>query len=233
MMRLRIAAILACAMFQGFVYGEVRIKSLNGTVRVRRGLEETWSRAGAGMRLEDIDTILTEEASRVVLELEGGTTFTMGGHSILDVSDLRCITERELFLYLMSQKVSRIERKDGTPLRIQNVNVARAERKTVDSEEVVSSVEPRMREWEINGAHALYTQRFFTNAIVKFHKILDKYPDADEAGRLYYFLGSSFEAIEESGRAIDAYQEVVARAGEEGTEEYVDLSKDALQRLKE
>lgn len=237
MKRMRIAVILACAILHGFAVGEVRIKSVRGSVRVRRGLEENWNRAGVNMNLEEIDTIMTEEASRVVLELEGGATFTMESYSILDISDLRRITERELFLYLMSQKVSRIERKNHSPLRIQNVNVARAERKTVEPQETSPEGNLRIREWEINGGRALYTQRFYTNAIVKFHKILDKYPETNDAGRLYYYLGSSFEAIDEKGRAMDAYQEVVSRAGESAAdnrlEEFVHLSEDALRRLRE
>jgi TolA-binding protein len=237
MMRLRIAVMLACAILYGFAVGEVRIKSVRGSVRVRRGLEENWNRAGINMNLEEIDTIMTEEASRVVLELEGGATFTMESYSILDISDLRQITEKELFLYLMAQKVSRIERKDRTPLHIQNVNVARAERKTVDEEAVAPSEGPRIREWEINGGRALYAQRFYTNAIVKFHKILDKYPETNDAGRLYYYLGSSFEAIDEKGRAMDAFQEVVERAGEAPADsdlmELARLSEEALRRLKD
>jgi hypothetical protein len=37
----------------------VKIISLSGEVKVRRGVEETWHHAAAGMRLEEIDTILT------------------------------------------------------------------------------------------------------------------------------------------------------------------------------
>lgn len=236
MLRLRIAVILGCVFLYGLAAGDVRIKSLRGTVRIRRGLEETWTRASTGTRLDEIDTIMTEEASRVVLELEGGATFTMTSYSILDVSDLRRITERELFLYLMSQKVSRIERKNRSPLRIQNVNVARAERKSVESEEASSSAGPSLREWEINGARALHSQEYHTNAIVKFHKILDKYPEADDAGRLYFYLGSSFEAIDERGRAIDAYQEVVTRSEGAATDDelrrMVSESDEALRRLR-
>lgn len=227
------AAFFLCVFLSGSALGEVTIASIRGAVRVRRGLEEAWIRAGVGMRLQDIDTIMTEEASRTALELEDGTVFTMGGFSILDVSDLRRITERDLFLYLMSQKVSRIREGEGTPLRIQNVNVARAERKTLETAGGGDAGRPGMREREINGAHALYIQRFHTNAIVKFHKILEKYPGMDGAGRLYHYLGSAFEAIDEPGRAIDAYQESVSRAGLEGDPEFVRMSEEALLRLRE
>ena len=120
-----------CALISNaFSQNRVEVLSTRGDVRICRGLEETWHPAGVGMDLNQIDTILTGEDGEVVLILDGSSRFTMGGRSILDISDLRAITQRELFLYLMSQKISKIERRPGnSTLRIADVNVVRAEKK--------------------------------------------------------------------------------------------------------
>jgi len=214
-----------------------KIVSLKGDVRVRRGLEENWINANMGMLLKDIDTILTDEASEVVLEIQEGSRFTLGGQSILDISDLRKITERELFLYLMSQKISRIQSPDQkSKLHIANVSVVRAEKKTSSVEEEIS-LNSQMWSMEKNGAMALFMQQYYTNAIVKCHKILVRYPSMEDCGQIHFYLGKSFEVIDESGRAIDAYQEVLERSKAascetEQIQDFVELSSEAIGRLK-
>ena len=77
---------------------------------VRRGLEETWKTASREMMLKDIDTIRVGENAEVVLELSDNATFTLGSNSILDIGDLRRITKREMFLYIMALKIEKIDR---------------------------------------------------------------------------------------------------------------------------
>ena len=196
----------------------VKIISIIGDVYVRRGLDEDWQNARFGLLLEDIDTILTGEAAEVILQLDGGDRFTLGPNAILDISDLRKITERDLFLFLMSQKVNRIERRD-TRSKLQNerISVVRAERKEMPSGKAPEEADSRSWKREINGANALFDHRLYTNAIVKYHKILDKYPSNAEAGRTYFYLGKSFEAIDEPGRAVDAFQTALKRIEEART----------------
>jgi len=218
---------------------DVRIRNFKGDVKVRRGLEEAWNLVGTGMLLEDIDSILTGEVSEVVLVIDGERLFTLGGNSILDISDLRKITDRELFLYLMSQKLKNIERPTGeSKLRIENIGVVRAERKGVQTEAEDKAAASDVWRYEVNGARALYEQSYYPNAIVKLHKILERYATVDDGGEIHLYLGRSFEAIDESGRAIDAYRQVLERAKTSSVDSsrinrYVAAASEAIERLKE
>ena len=230
---------LNLVILEGWAKPSVRVRSLRGDVRIRRGLEETWHPAGIGAVLEDIDTILTGEASEVVVTLDNGNAFTLSSQSILDIGDLRKITERELFLYLMSEKVRKIQKpEEGSTLRISNISVVRAEDKRKSSSESQNRTSQSDRWWwEINGAKALHIQAFHTNAILKFHKILEKYENLDDGGEIYFYLGKAFEAINEPGRAMDAYQQVLDQIGDSShhgsrAREYVDSATEALRRLK-
>jgi hypothetical protein len=156
-------------------YADVKISRIIGDVKVRRGLEENWQRAMSGMILEDIDTILSGEASQVVLELSEEIIFILGGNAVLDIGDLKKITERELFLYLTSQKINKIERSGDEPkIHIENVSVVRGERKVTSITQIDPTDLYSMCQLEINGVKALYTQEFYPNAIIKLYKIIEK-----------------------------------------------------------
>jgi len=101
-----------------------KVIKISGNVTVRRGVEETWQPASKGMELEDIDTILTGADGIIRLQTSTGRYFELRNNAILDISDLREITEKELFVFLMENKLKNIEpRKGKTPLRIGNVSV--------------------------------------------------------------------------------------------------------------
>jgi len=221
-----------------FSQNRVKVMSTRGDVRIRRGLEETWRPAGVGMDLDQIDTILTGEDGEVVLFLDGSSRFTMGGHSILDISDLRAITQRELFLYLMSQKISKIERHpENSKLRIADVNVVRAENKGSEISDTSPEIGGDRWRWETNGAAALYGNRYYTNTVLKLHKILEKYPEVSDCGLIHYTLGKAFEALDEFGKASDAYRQAVVRAesdhcGNAEAQRIASFSREAIRRLK-
>ena len=215
-----------------------KIVKLNGDVKVREGLNENWDTAHIGMLLRDIDTILTLESSEVVLELDNGETFRLSSNAVVDIGDLRKITERELFLFLMSQKMDQIKTPEGkSKLRITNVSVVRAENKAAGNTESQSKAESFWQQ-ETNGARSMYEQDFFLNAIMKFHKILQKYPALEMCSEIYFYLAKSFENINEPGRALEAYRLVLAHAEHDACgmlplDEMVAESTQAIKRLKD
>jgi hypothetical protein len=221
-----------------FTFAGAKIIRISGDVKVRRGVEETWQPASIGMLLEDIDTILAGSDGEVILETLDGTTFKLSKNSVLDISDLRKITEKELFLYLMSKKVQRIEPREGkTKLRIGNVSVVHGESKTKPESAVSDELETGFWIQEKNGAKALYEQKFYPNSIIKYHKILDKYNTIEDRGEIHFYLGKSFEVLNQNGQAIDAYQEAIHRFQQRdynnpNTAKWLSEAQQAIERLK-
>jgi hypothetical protein len=212
----------------------VKIISLSGEVKVRRGVEETWHHANTGILLDDVDTILTGEASTVVLELPDGGSFRLGGFAILDIADLKKITEREMFLFLMAQKVHKIPlRPEKAKLRIGNVSVMHGESKAGAPPN--QSAKDDSQDWiqETNGAKALYDQHYYPNAIVKLHKVLGKYLNREDCGEIHFYLGKAFEALDKTGQVVDAYQSALERLCEnEASKQRAEETRRAIERLK-
>jgi hypothetical protein len=197
---------------------EVKIAKVSGEVRVRRGVETTWHPVSVGIFIKDVDTILTGEKGKVVLELENGNTFVLSSNSILDVADLRKITDRQLFLYLVKSKVNQLEKHpEKTELRLGKVSVVHGENRDTTA---IDQISVPAESWTpiINGALALYQQQYYPNAIMKLNKILDAGLPRERWCEAYFYLGHSFEAINKPGQAIDAYQIVVDECADSNPE---------------
>lgn len=218
----------------GWAAPSVKIVSLSGEVKVRRGVEEAWHQAAAGMLLEDVDTILTGEASMVTLETREGGSFRLGSYAILDIADLRKISEREMFLFLMSQKVNQIPTpQEKTKLRIGNVSVVHGESKAGAPPGEKKNGDSAAWIQETNGAKALYDQHYYPNTIVKLHKISAKYPHAEDCGEIQFYLGQAFEALHKTGQAVDSYKAALARSCENDvSQQRADEARRAIARLK-
>lgn len=187
----------------------VKIVQLSGEVKVRRGVEEKWEAAAGGMPLEESDTIMTLEAGEVVLELANGSRFRLSANAILDISELREITERELFLVLMQEKVGKLKPdSEKIPLRIGAVSAVRASDKSVKpADKRVSAPD-----WQLatNAARALRAQDYLTNAALKLHRVQKEHPARADCGEVSFELAQTFEALRQKGKARDAYQAALA-----------------------
>jgi tetratricopeptide (TPR) repeat protein len=216
----------------------LKIVGISGVVMVRFGLEEEWKPASIGIQLKEIDTILTGENSETVIQLADGTIFNLRSNSVLDLGDLRKIYEKELFLFLMSQKVGQIESpQEKTPLRIGNVSVVHGASKVTADSTISQSPDSTWSVREINGAFSLYLQEFYSNAVVKFHKILQKYESFVDSGMIYFYIARSLEKLNLNGQAIDAYQFVVDSYKNDETKngksaEWIKESQKSIERLK-
>lgn len=214
-----------------------KIISISGEVKVRRGIEENWQPAAVGMDLEDIDTILTLELGEILLDIGGQNTFRLGRNSVLDIGDLRQITEQELVLYLVSKKIDRIKpRKSKIPFRVGNVSVVHG----LNMSGGKAAVKTDGTWWrkEMNGARAMYTQEYYPNAVVKLHKIQEKYSKTQDCGELHFYLGQTLEALHKPGQAVKAYQEVIKKCKakschDSAAEQRVQAAKAAIKSLKQ
>lgn len=234
--RITILIIILCTMSVGFA-NHVEITGIEGDVKVRKGLNEQWQAAKVGMLLEDIDTILTGTSGKTTLKLADGRIFRLGSHAALDIGDLRNLQKKDLFLYLMSKKVEKLPAVENkAKLKIGNVSVVHGSKTVIDSIAVSESADTWYKR-EKNGAVAIYTNAMYPNAIMKMHKLVNRYEQLPDCGELYYFMGKSFESIDDSGQAIDYYERAIEhtqnkKCSEASVEQWKNQAQEALNRLR-
>jgi len=203
----KIIIALAIGMVVNNLEAEVKIIEAEGDVMVRFGIEESWHKAQIGSILKNIDSILSGENGSVLLELDSGIQFKLGPNTILDIADIREIQERELFMYLMSQKIDKLEAPDdGKPIKVGNVSIIHGDSKQVDKPIEPAKEQEDWYPFEVNGAMALYDHQYYPNTIIKCMKIQNKYDTSRDAGKIDYLIAKSFEGINDPAQARDAYQ---------------------------
>jgi len=219
------------------LFADVKIVEAKGKVMVRFGIEESWQNAQIGSILKNIDSILSGEDGNVILELENGMQFKIGANTILDISDIREIQHRELFMYLMSQKIDKLETPDeNTPVKVGNVSIVHGDSKQVDKSIETDKKQEDWYPFEVNGALALYDHQYFPNTIIKCMKIQNRYDPSRDGGKIDYYIGKSFEGLNDSAQARNAYQKALdeykqSKDPSSSEQPWVADARDALQRL--
>jgi hypothetical protein len=184
----------------------VKIIEVKGDVHIRQGVEETWQTAKPGILLEDIDSILSGKNGRAVLETDDGRRFELSSNSQIDIADLRQLSNEELFLHLMKEKLKKIGTRQGkTPLRVGTVSAVHgsSQDSLQNSPAIEMVVDP---EPVLNGIRDLFIQDYYPNTILKIHRFIDLYPVTSDCGELSYYLGRSFEELQQPGQAMEAYR---------------------------
>jgi hypothetical protein len=233
-MRIVTLFILLIGLAAASLEADVKIIQTQGKVMVRYGLEEAWQDAQTGAILKNIDTILSGEKGRVVLELEDGSRFELGANAILDIADIRKIHQKELFMYLMSQKIDNLEKSnENKNLKVGNVSVVHGQSKEAAAEKTTDSQKEDWYPLEINGALALYDHHYYPNTIIKFMKIQSKYGAKRDQGEIDYYIAKSFEELNDPGQARDAYQRALdeVNKGDGSDQTWVADARVALKRL--
>jgi hypothetical protein len=189
---------------------DVKIIEAKGNVMVRFGIEESWNNAQIGSILKNIDSILSGEDGNVILELDSGMKFKLGANTILDIADIREIQERELFMYLMSQKIDKLETpQENTPVKVGNVSIIHGDSKQVEKPIEKGKEQEDWYPFEVNGALALYDQHYYPNTIIKCMKIQNKYDPIRDKGKIDYYIAKSFEGLNDNAQARDAYKQAL------------------------
>jgi hypothetical protein len=186
---------------------EITLQKAVGEINVRAGVTETWTKANAGDALKPDATVKTgKKSSALILLPTSNKTISLPAEVMMDISDIRELTQEELMLKLTMEKVrsSSYEWKNKE-MNIPNTTVVHGEAKDKKGPSAESNSELGIL--QMNGTRVLYENGFYPTSALKALDVMRRYPS----------LGSQFEnrlfvaqALEKSNLKSEALNEYVS-----------------------
>jgi hypothetical protein len=187
--------------------GSVRVKTVNGDVTVRHGVSETWGKLVRGDTLRADDAIRTGKASSVVIELDNSTTVPIPEKVILEMLDLRQMTQEELLLKLALQDVRSIPSRsgEGDP-SISRTTTVHGENRNGTGSTLTSGVP--ITAFQMNGAKLLFEKGFYATSILRSKDVIRREPELARKVDARLRIAGAFERIQLRLEALTEYQEI-------------------------
>jgi hypothetical protein len=202
------ALILAATLVTVQAWSEgITVRSARGEVTVRRGVTEAWTAAAAGDVLRPHDSMRTGATGSAVLAvaLAAGTrTISLPPEVIVDMSDIRELSQEDLMLKLTMEKVrgSTYEWNEADPA-LPNAGVIHGARKGASKE--LTENELRTGRMQLNGARVLFENGYFSTCVLRSMEVFRLYPDLTRSFDDRLRVARALEQARLQGEALSEY----------------------------
>ena len=215
--------------------GEITVQRVQGEVSVRQGVTEVWTQVSVGDVLRPDDTMKTGRKGGAVLLARGDDPgaaprkIMLPSEVIVDMSDLRVLSQEELMLKLTMEKVraSSYQWKNNE-LHIPNAAVVHgAERSAWKS---VTENELQTGLLQFNGTRVLFDHGFYSTCVLKAMEIFRLYPPLGTMVRNRFLVAEALEKADLKGEALAEYGSIAKM--EDLTPEQQGTVRERMSRLR-
>ncbi len=199
-------ALLLTMLFASLAWGgeQITLQKAQGEVLLRPGVAETWVKARAGEVLNPDATLKTGKHSSAVIVLRASNkTISLPPEVMVDISDIRELTQEELMLKLTMERVraSSYEWKNKE-MDIPGSTTFRGEDK--ERSAVPDAGDLEEGRFQLNGTRVLYNNGFYSTSALKAMDVLRRYPPlAKFDSRL--LIAEALEKSNLKGEALNEY----------------------------
>jgi len=212
-----VAAVLCLAV--PAIAGDIIVQKIQGEVSVRHGVTEVWVKVAAGDVLRPDDTMKTGKKGSAVIVLpaaagagSAGRSVTLPGDVIVDMSDVRDLSQEELMLKLTMEKVRASSYQwKSDDLQIPSAAVVHGADKA--SENVIRESDPATGVLQLNGARVLYENRFFATCALKGMEVFRLYPPLGRQFGSRMMVAEALEKANLRGEAVNEYDAIAKLDG--------------------
>jgi hypothetical protein len=190
--------------------GDVIVRKVHGDVAVRHGVTEMWTTVAGGDVLRPDDTMRTGKKGAAVISTtvagDGGATqktITVPAEVIVDISDIRELSQEELMLKLTMEKVrSSSYQWKNDELHIPNaaaVHGADASPESIAPEDITTGI------LQMNGARLLFDNGFFATCALKGLEVFRQFPALAGEFDNHFLVAQALERANLRGEALSEY----------------------------
>jgi hypothetical protein len=196
---------------------DIVVQRLQGDVAVRHGVTETWTHVAVGDVLRPDDTMKTGKKGSAVLSTPFSSTggikrIALPPEVMVDLSDVRELTQEELMLKLTMEKVraSSYQWKNDD-LHIPNASVVHGENRSSGTPLSDNDPQSGMLQW--NGARVLFDNGFYSTCALKAMELFRLYPAAGGKVENHMLAAEALGKANLRGEALNEYTGILQMEG--------------------
>jgi hypothetical protein len=181
------------------------VKNLKGKAKVRHGVLEIWTTVSVGDTLKPEDTILTEGGSTMVIIKPTGTRYSIPEASMLDIADLRNLTQDELLLRLAMENIKSVPvQQRPNDITVPNTTIVHGDDISKDAE-ALKLPRTEVGSLQMHGVEVLYDNLFYASGILKSKALMRLFPEARDEFVFRFQLAKAFEQVNLYDEALTEY----------------------------
>lgn len=178
------------------------VKTVRGTVEVRRGVNEEWKKLKAGDVLKPEDTMRTGKSAAATIE-SVNKTLSVPELTMIDISDVRNLTQEEFLLKLAMENILAVPEREENETVLPSTTVLRGSNK---EKEVRVDVRPlEVGTMQLQGARVLFDNAFFGTSILKTKETFRTYPELKSNYDARILTAQAFERMHLTNEAVAEY----------------------------
>ena len=196
---------------------EIVVQRLQGEVVVRHGVTEAWTTVAVGDVLRPEDSMKTGKKGTVVLAAPvrssgGMKRITLPPEVIVDLSDVRELSQEELMLKLTMERVraSSYQWKNDE-LHIPNAAVVHGEDRSGGAPLADNDMQSGTLQW--NGTRVLYDNGFYSTCALKAMELFRLYPAIGAKVENHMMAAEALEKASLRGEALSEYMGILQMEG--------------------
>jgi hypothetical protein len=189
------------------VAGDIQVMKLSGEVNVRQGVTEVWNRVAVGDVLRPDDSMKTGPKGSVTLSVRmaAGSVkrITLPPEVIVDLSDIRELTQEELMLKLTMEKVRASsyewkEEKGAVP----NTSVIHGANRGITA---AGENDPAVGNMQLRGTRVLFENGFYSTCALRAMEIFRFYPALGQDFSNRLLVAEALEKASLRGESLNEY----------------------------
>jgi hypothetical protein len=207
MKRILLIIALIIGVVSGVFAGSVKVLMLKGTASIRHGVDEKWNPVTVGDLLKPEDTIELGKQSSAVLLVDGSKKLSLPENVIIDMADLRVLSQEEVLLKLAMEAVRAVPKREN----IYQTDIPRMTTVHGSNMEKNSSIINVSREMglkQLNGTKVLYENGYFGTCILRTKDVTRQFPALPRAIDARLRAASALERMNLRLEALEEYNRI-------------------------
>jgi hypothetical protein len=184
---------------------DVKVVSVHGDVKVRRGAEEQWRAVTPGEIVKPEDSMMSGRGATAVLSIDGASKVALPEMVIVDCADLRSLTQEELLLKLAMEGIRALpqQKKDVNP-SIPRTTTVHGEKR--DGGRPVPPGGIQGYALQLNGTKVLHQHGYYATMVLRAKEVLRLAPQLKKRTDVRLMVADSFERMSLASEALTEYR---------------------------